>query len=53
MADKNKPHAEHRKPADMPDGERRDLKKIKRREKKHLLKLLRRKATRTGHKKPA
>jgi hypothetical protein len=52
MAGKDKPHGEDRKKAEMPDDERRALKKAKRREKKHTLKVLRRKASRTGHTTP-
>lgn len=49
MSDKNKPRAEHRKKADKSADEKRALKKAKRREKKHTLRVLKRKATRTGH----
>jgi hypothetical protein len=49
MAGKDKPRAERRKEPDMSEADRRALKKAKRREKKHALQILRRKATRTGH----
>jgi hypothetical protein len=48
MAGKDKPQGERRKEPDLSDEERRALKKAKRREQKHALNVLRRKATRTG-----
>jgi hypothetical protein len=49
MASKDKPHAERRKGPAMSDEDKRALRKAKRREQKHTLNILRRKATRTGY----
>jgi len=52
MAGKDKPQGEKRKKPDMSDEERRALKKARRREKKHTLKIVQRKTHRTGNPTP-